>query len=205
MLLSQARKGLMYGGVAILGGLAIVAALGGLVVAAGIALAQSFGLVWGIAGVSLVVLVFGLAVAVFANRRLAEATKPSSVPMELRVQEEESKRLMAGDDRVGGRENSSHAADSQRPSEQPSATWQDKVAGFAVENPGVALGGAVAVVALVGPWRTLKLLGRGAMIAGLASSAIKEMTEAGREPRGADGDGVGTPAGAGSHFAKERA
>ncbi len=205
MLLSQARKGLIFGGVAILGGLAVVAALAGLVVAAGIALAQSFGIVWGIAGVSLVVLAFGLAVAAFANRRLAEATRPSSVPTELRLQEEESKRLLAGEQPAGGRERAAMSQPTPRPSEQPSATWQDKVAGFAVENPGVALGGAVAVVALVGPWRTLKLLGRGAMIAGLASSAIKEATEAGRQPRGSQDGSTKSPAAAGAHHSKERA
>ena len=54
---------------------------------------------------------------------------------------------------------------------------EDKIASAIAKNPGPIIGGAFAVVALVGPMRTVRMLSRGMMLAGVLSSVAKRFDE----------------------------
>lgn len=64
-----------------------------------------------------------------------------------------------------------------------SGSLQSRLLTAVLENPGAVAGGAMTVVALLGPSRTLRLIGRTTMVAGLASSALDKLKESdgGRE------------------------
>jgi len=67
--------------------------------------------------------------------------------------------------------------------EEDSESLQGRLIRAALENPAAVAGGAMTVVALLGPSKTLRLIGRTTMIAGLASSALDKLKESdgGRE------------------------
>lgn len=67
---------------------------------------------------------------------------------------------------------------------EQSKSLQSRLLTAVLENPGAVAGGAMTVVALLGPSRTLRLIGRTTMVAGLASSALDKLKESdgGREP-----------------------
>lgn len=56
-------------------------------------------------------------------------------------------------------------------------SWQDRVAEAAVKHPATIAGVAFATFSLLGPGRTLKLISRGALVAGLASSVVQKLDE----------------------------
>ena len=78
--------------------------------------------------------------------------------------------------------------------------WKEAVAKTIADHPGVAVGAAVCVMALFGPGKSLRLLSRGMMLAGIASN-LKDVLG---EEQGAAGDSAraaspgAAPASAGS-------
>ncbi len=53
---------------------------------------------------------------------------------------------------------------------------EEKILGAVMENPGLVAGGALTVISVLGPMRTIRLLGRTTMLAGLVSSALSQVT-----------------------------
>ncbi len=84
------------------------------------------------------------------------------------------------------------------PSDGPqSGDWKDRAARFVADHPIEVASGAFAVLAVVGPFRALRLASRGAAIAGVVSSLMQHARDAEgsdadeREQAGTEPDGVG--------------
>lgn len=186
MLIAQVRRSVFWGGVALAGGFAAFYAFFGLVVAGAVVLAGEVGWVAALAIASGAVLLLGLLIALFARWRAARSTRTRAMPRETRLRAQHARHLIKGDETVNQHQHRQphhheaappHAAMHESHNDQHEASIQDKVAVFAMKNPAAAAGGALAVLALFGPTRTIKLLGRGMMLAGIASSIVKHQKQ----------------------------
>lgn len=59
----------------------------------------------------------------------------------------------------------------------PEPSLEERVISAVLENPALVAGGALTVVSILGPKRTIRLLGRTTMLAGLVSSALGQMKD----------------------------
>lgn len=64
----------------------------------------------------------------------------------------------------------------------PDPSLEERVIGAVLENPALVAGGALTVVSILGPKRTIRLLGRTTMLVGLVSSALGQMKDEKQEP-----------------------
>lgn len=63
-------------------------------------------------------------------------------------------------------------ANQKKDHKKPDPSLEERVINTILENPGLVAGGALTVFSLLGPSRTIRLLSRTTMLAGLVSSAI---------------------------------
>lgn len=145
----------------------IVLAVAGLVM-----LAQEIGWAPAAAVVSGSILLVSLIVVVIAKMSMPRKTDGS--PEEARSDAERSKREMQ--DAVTPEDQTASA--SETPGAHGSTTgvpgdWKDKAAGFVAEHPIEVASATFAVLALVGPFRALRLASRGAAVAGVVGSLMQ--------------------------------
>lgn len=171
MLLLQARRACAWGALAILGVLGVCLGLLGVLTALTAAFAQEVGWIWATAAASGVIACAGGVVILTAKVRMRRSTDIAAMPDTVRSRAADARREMAGEPTLEEAE-----AERQRP-EGEDESWQDKAVRFAMENPGLAAGGAFAVVAILGPWRTMRMVSRGMMLAGLASNLLGKVGE----------------------------
>lgn len=189
ILLAMLRRSLLISSVILAAGVLVLIALAGLAVAAAAALAAEIGWVWALVLMSTCLLTAGTATIAMSQRWLHKALQRSAMPTGPRrraaiasgnLREEIG---MDTDDQKTSHTNGSSTAPPQNKS------WQETAAEFVAENPGAVLGGLFAAVSLVGPVRSVRLLSRGMMLAGLASTVLKEVSEKAAEHAAAEAAG----------------
>ncbi len=182
MLLVQLRRSVFWGVVAVFGGLALLLALVSLLIAGAAMLAQQTGWIAALAIVAGVGLLGGAAMVYWALGKLKSATAREAMPVTQRLRAAEAKSQISGQ----RSEEDSMSNEQQRtnpqhrpPEEANSLTdhWQERIAEAVTKNPMAAASGAFALLALLGPGRSVKMLGRGMMLASLAASVIKQTTD----------------------------
>lgn len=171
LLLARARRSLLLSGLIALSGLAIIAGLAGLLVALGVLLSTVMH--WGLALaiVAAVVLLVGGGALWAASRRVRRDLKREHLPVELQMQAQHAK------ERIAGTINPPPPPPEQpMPGEPEPRSVQDRVAAFVASHPAIAAGSAMLTLAAVGPGRTLKLAGRGLLVASLVEK-VREQFE----------------------------
>ena len=169
ILVERARGSLL--GAAVVLGLGTVATIGGLgVLVAGTAwLAGTIGWISALAIVSGFVLVIGALGTMIAARRVRDETKRSAASDEARRLSYQARLLLTEGTTMDDR---THAE-----SAPPQSTRNDvveRVTEYVTKNPHVVAAGAFAVLSVLGPGRTLRLISRGTMLAGLANSLYQQ-------------------------------
>ncbi len=169
--LASLRHAAMWGGAALLGGLALVAAVIGLLVAIAITLAPLIGWAGSIAIVSLAVAAVGLVIVAVARQRLNADRAPDGAD-EHAESDQESLPMPSGTSHPTAEFTASSSTD-----DTGCRDWKDEAAALAARNPGVVASGALLVFAILGPSRTFKFASRGLMFASLASSLLEQIGE----------------------------
>ena len=173
----------MIGGVILLGGAGVCLAIIGLLVAAGIALASELGAAWAIGIVSLALLVLATATILGSKLWLRHSAATCRRGIEQRIDQAESELKGNAPTHLQNASAGKHSVvpgDSggvrpERDGAEGPTDVKQRVAECIAENPATTAGGAFALLALVGPMRSLRLLGRGVMLAGLASRVHREL------------------------------
>lgn len=125
-------------------------------------------------------LCIGGATIVIARKKSTSSLLREELPISAPVRAEQARARIEGRDLGDESKESSddsNTASSASAEGDDSRSWQDRVAQYAVENPGISIAGVSAVVALLGPGKTLKYAGRTAMLVGLARKVAKHATE----------------------------
>ncbi len=152
------------------GVLLAVVGLGGLATAATAVIAQELGWIVALTISSAVVAVLAAITIAIAASATRSANKRSNMPAETQQRAAEAELKL----------------DASKPSPQsepkptaaaaPGDDIKQQLAAFIAGNPGIAMGGAAAIVALLGPSKTLKYASRAIMLAQLASN-IKQQVD----------------------------
>lgn len=163
-------------------GFAAVAAIGlglaGLLVAAGAGIAHQIGWIWAVAILSSIVVIFGGVVFLVARSQMKRAVRHGPVSTEILARKQKAHDMIKGND-PDALDEAPHpeVAFGQPPNgarpdghDASQGDWKEAVAKSIADHPGVAVGAAVCVMALFGPGKSLKLLSRGMMLAGIASN-----------------------------------
>ncbi len=169
ILVQRARASALGAAVVLgLGGVAMIGALGVLV--AGTAwLSQSIGWIGAVAVISGLMLAVGGVGTLVAARRLKEESERSAASDEARRLSYQARLLLTEGSTMNDR---THAE-----SAPPQSTKDDvveRVTEYVTKNPHVVAAGVFAVLSVLGPGRTLRLVSRGSMLAGLANSLYQQ-------------------------------
>lgn len=162
-----------------------IALIGGLAVIAGgaILLAREAGWPVALAATGALLVVLGVIALMLIRRGLAKAIDPDSKAKEARVKAAQAKQSIRD-----AANPASALRDDDTPGEAPDlGDLAASAAHFISKHPAGVAGAAFAVLSVVGPFRTLRLLGRAAAVASLAVSAFQSAS------RAADEDRPGTP------------
>ncbi len=125
------------------------------------ALARAIGWVGAVAIAGGLVLVLGVLLTAVARSVFRRAVAGDAMPAEIRRDAAAARQRIAGDDPdPAGTEGSNQRRDDGGPDD-----WREHVAGFVARHPGMVAGGALCAVTLVGPWRSLRYLSRGLLVA----------------------------------------
>ncbi len=190
MLLTAARRSLVWLTVLLAGGFVIGLGILGLLVALTWVIALEIGVLAAIAIVSAGLLALGLAACVAARRTLARASRRATMPQPLLNRRKEAHKLMAGQD--------THPSDAPGRHQQESGQdhdLKDQIGHFIGKNPALAAAGAFTALALFGPARTFRLAGRAMMIGGIVAGAMRGAREQRPGERAPDADEPREPAG----------
>ena len=189
ILLERFRRVALLSGLFALAALVLVAAALALSVAATAALAAEIGWIPALAIASTLALCFSIAALLYIRRAMTQQLRRSEMPLEPRtasvIAKQEITDALPGTDSDGdsaGRPESPATPDTDDPD------LTARVTRFITDHPAEIAGGAVAVLGLIGPVRSLRLLSKGVMLAGVAQSISRQMHAA---AEAADGQGAG--------------
>ena len=174
-LLRRAQLSIVWAGAAFIGGVVLTVGVVAMLVAGTAWIAGQLGWVPAVAIVGAAVLIAGLVLLAVSRAALRKAVRRQSVPMQARMDSEIARMQIKGDDPMSDFKSDHTGGHNAGPNQQDD--WQDKAAEFVTKNPGIVVGGAICVIAAIGPFRSLKMLSRGLMIAGLASSLKDKLGE----------------------------
>ena len=179
---------------ATLGGIGLLGLLAAMVAA----MAQSLGWIGSLAIVSAIVLVVAAIATVVTMYSLRSIADRSRADAEARRKAVHAKQQLAGDVPAGtddhgrklhapasGQALNSNGAPSEPARGQAGAegvSFEEKAAAFIVENPAKVAGGALAVLAVLGPMRTLRYAGRAMLVGSLVQSIAKQAGDSGGRP-----------------------
>jgi len=153
----------------------------GLLIAATAGLAAELGWITALALISGSSLILAVSIAFITSYLMHKSAKESRERTRLRREEAAAKSEISGDKGMSESSDQGPRAGEPASTDGTSAeqeSWEQKAATYVVENPGKVASGAFAVLAVLGPFRALRLLSRGMMVAGLVSSASKELEKA---------------------------
>lgn len=174
-LLRRAQLSVVWAGAAFIGGVVLTIGIVAVLVAGTAWVAGQLGWVPAVAITGGAVLVAGLVLLAVSRAALRNAVRRQSVPAQARMDSKIARMQIKGDDPMSESETDHTGGHEAGPETQDD--WQAKAAEFVTKNPGIVIGGAICVVAAIGPFRSLKMLSRGLMLAGLASSLKDKLGE----------------------------
>lgn len=163
----------------------LLAALIGLLIAlagAAVALAAEIGWAGSLAVVGAFVLILGIAIALAARKKKIDEEPPAKgfhMPPEVEATHAKSQMRDAVDPHEHN-PNEPHAARQQAHagSLPDFNAIKDKVVDFAAKNPAAVASGAFLALSIIGPFRTFKMITRGAALAGMAATAVEHLKDA---------------------------
>lgn len=174
VLLSKIQRLGNLGVILLLAAMVFVAGVGVLMAGLMLALAQALGWVASLAITAALMLIASVTVWLFVKNQLREALSNGSVPVEIRRRVHEAKSTIRDDEPAPV----NHGDDSM--------SIKDKTVRFVMKHPGLAAGGALIAVGLLGPGRSMKFASRTMLLAGLASSAAGQLREENHDPEPSD-------------------
>lgn len=187
--LTQARRAGTWGAVTLASAAVGLIGLVGLVVAGTAALAMLTGWVAALAITSVTLVLAGVGAVAVSRHKLSQATERQAMPQDLIARAAVAKAQIAGNDTMtntSGPSLTRSAASSGSSNSKPGESFEpkDAAAKFIAKNPGLALGGIAAAAALLGPSKTIKLVGRGMLIVSIATKVTDHLSDSQRTPMG---------------------
>lgn len=176
ILAERLRRIALWSGLVALAALVLLVAAIALSVAATAALASEIGWIPALAiagSCALILSVVGLA---YVRREMTRQLRRSEMPLEPRAASMLAKQEIV--DALPGGEPDAESASNSRTDGTPGGADDDlaaKVTKFITDHPAEIAGGAVAVLGLIGPVRSFRLLSKGVVLAGIAQSIVKQM------------------------------
>lgn len=171
-LLCRAQRTAGWIGVGAIGGITAAIGLAGLIVAGTAWIANMIGWIPSVAIAAALTLVIGAAVFLGARSKIRRSVQSEAIPRDIEAEREIAKMQIKGQDMNVDAPPGTlpPSSPSDRDGTSQSGDWQDTVAEYVKEHPGLVAGGALCALAAFGPMRSIKLLSRGMMVAGLVSS-----------------------------------
>lgn len=181
ILLERFRRVVLWSGLFAAAALVLIAAAVALSVAATAALATEIGWIPALTIAGACALGLSIAALAYARRSMTRQLRRSEMPIEPRTTSILAKQEIADALPGGEPDAAADGGDDGEPASGCPADEQDlaaKVTKFVTDHPAEIAGGAVAVLGLIGPVRSFRLLSKGVMLAGIARSISKQMSAA---------------------------
>ncbi|MFG0241502.1 MAG: hypothetical protein ACF8R9_01820 [Phycisphaerales bacterium JB054] len=180
ILAERLRRIALWSGLVALATLVLLVAAIAISVAATAALAAEIGWIPALAIAGSCALMLSIATLLYARRAMTRQLRRSEMPLEPRTTSTIARQEIA-DALPGtepGTEPDAESASNSQTNGTAGPTDGDlaaKVTKFIADHPAEIAGGAVAVLGLIGPVRSFRLLSRGVVLAGIAQSIVKQM------------------------------
>ena len=176
ILAERLRRIALWSGLVALAALVLLVAAIALSVAATAALAAEIGWIPALAIAGSCALMLSIATLLYARRAMTRQLRRSEMPLEPRTTSKIAKQEIV--DALPGVDPEAESASNSQTNGTPGGADDDlaaKVTKFITDHPAEIAGGAVAVLGLIGPVRSFRLLSKGVVLAGIAQSIVKQM------------------------------
>jgi len=176
ILAERLRRIALWSGLVALAALVLLVAAIALSVAATAALAAEIGWISALAIAGSCALVLSIATLLYARGAMTRQLRRSEMPLEPRTTSKIAKQEIV--DALPGVDPEAESASNSQTDGTPDGADDDlaaKVTKFITDHPAEIAGGAVAVLGLIGPVRSFRLLSKGVVLAGIAQSIVKQM------------------------------
>lgn len=183
ILAERLRRIALWSGLVALATLVLLVAAIAISVAATAALAAEIGWIPALAIAGSCALMLSIATLLYARRAMTRQLRRSEMPLEPRTASTIARQEIA--DALPGTEPDTEPDAESASNSQTNGTagptdgdLAAKVTKFIADHPAEIAGGAVAVLGLIGPVRSFRLLSKGVVLAGIAQSIVKQMGNA---------------------------